>query len=319
MSTRNRVIDITKGLGICLVVMGHLTNQGEWQRIFIHSFHMPLFMILSGYCFKIDKISNILQKSIKKYLLIAYATIFIDILLNMLLKYRFTFPSKKAWVSTFILHGGLWINIPIWFLFTLVLCQVLVTLLLKHSKAILILFTIFLVVSNEIFQYSIHWWVTSTLYAFPFFTVGFVSKIYEKKILQLINSRKSWTNYILMISFVVAIYWNGYTDMYSLVKGKSYLIFMYTGIIGTLFMLKLASSIKDYWGQQKISFLGTKTFIILITHYYICRKLIPILLNYLNLNGWSENIVFQIILTIIIMCGYYVILIPKKKKLIYIA
>jgi fucose 4-O-acetylase-like acetyltransferase len=51
ISYRNQTLDITKGLGILLVVLGHnwmvLHEEGELFRI-IFSFHMPLFFFLSG-------------------------------------------------------------------------------------------------------------------------------------------------------------------------------------------------------------------------------------------------------------------------------
>lgn len=57
MSKRLEYIDIAKGLGILLVVMGHndfgLVSPFFYK--FIYSFHMPLFFFLSGMFFKIDQ------------------------------------------------------------------------------------------------------------------------------------------------------------------------------------------------------------------------------------------------------------------------
>lgn len=51
MSNRNSTIDIAKGIGSILVVLGHnwlvLKDKGEVYRI-IYSFHIPLFLFLSG-------------------------------------------------------------------------------------------------------------------------------------------------------------------------------------------------------------------------------------------------------------------------------
>jgi fucose 4-O-acetylase-like acetyltransferase len=44
-------IDIAKGIGIVLVVMGHMQIMGR----FIYSFHMPMFFMLSGMCFHPEK------------------------------------------------------------------------------------------------------------------------------------------------------------------------------------------------------------------------------------------------------------------------
>lgn len=43
-------ISIAKGIGICLMVVGHA--KMPYIVDFIYMFHMPLFFVLSGYCFK---------------------------------------------------------------------------------------------------------------------------------------------------------------------------------------------------------------------------------------------------------------------------
>ncbi len=70
MTTENRIdwIDISKGIGIILVVLGHTivpqirgeSRAAEFLWIFIYSFHMPLFFFLSGYLFEmgIEKYTN---------------------------------------------------------------------------------------------------------------------------------------------------------------------------------------------------------------------------------------------------------------------
>ena len=54
-------IDIAKGIGIILVVLGHTlvpqvreTGFAGFLWIFIYNFHMPLFFFLSGYLFEKD-------------------------------------------------------------------------------------------------------------------------------------------------------------------------------------------------------------------------------------------------------------------------
>ena len=57
---KNQNIDILKGVAIFLVVFGHCIqycSQGYFDFfenkvfIFIYTFHMPLFMLISGYLF----------------------------------------------------------------------------------------------------------------------------------------------------------------------------------------------------------------------------------------------------------------------------
>src|SRR5471032_3071062 len=56
MSTeRNPEIDLFRGLGILLVVLGHTAGLPEEVHRYVYSFHMPAFFFLSGYLFQIDK------------------------------------------------------------------------------------------------------------------------------------------------------------------------------------------------------------------------------------------------------------------------
>ena len=80
---------------------------------------------------------HIVGKAIRKYLLVAYATIAIDVLISYSSAQE-TIPSVTDWISTLLLVGGLWKNTPIWFLFTLVLCQILLALCVKISPKILL-------------------------------------------------------------------------------------------------------------------------------------------------------------------------------------
>ena len=57
-------IDILKGIGIILVVVGHSNfsfakaTTAMFIQKYIYSFHMPLFFFVSGYLFVKDKYSN---------------------------------------------------------------------------------------------------------------------------------------------------------------------------------------------------------------------------------------------------------------------
>ncbi len=50
-TTRIRYIDIMKGITILLVMVGHYFNN-RLVSTFIWSFHMPLFLFISGYFFR---------------------------------------------------------------------------------------------------------------------------------------------------------------------------------------------------------------------------------------------------------------------------
>lgn len=47
---RDKTVDILRGLGILIMIMGHIIYVKDF-RIWYHSFHMPIFYIVSGYFF----------------------------------------------------------------------------------------------------------------------------------------------------------------------------------------------------------------------------------------------------------------------------
>jgi len=49
---RNNTVSYVKAIGIILMVIGHILSKGCIGHSFIYAFHMPLFFIMSGYCFK---------------------------------------------------------------------------------------------------------------------------------------------------------------------------------------------------------------------------------------------------------------------------
>ena len=51
-------IDLAKGIGIILMVIGHMPSIPSAVHNWIFSFHMPLFFFLSGYMFKKKKVKG---------------------------------------------------------------------------------------------------------------------------------------------------------------------------------------------------------------------------------------------------------------------
>lgn len=51
-NNRDNTFDIIKGIGILLVIIGHLAHGYGVLIPIIYTFHMPLFFIVSGYFYK---------------------------------------------------------------------------------------------------------------------------------------------------------------------------------------------------------------------------------------------------------------------------
>ena len=83
-SNVNRIewIDIAKGIGIILVVIGHNFSDGEniiYLRKWIYSFHMPLFFLLSGILFS-AKQESFKDFSLKELELFFYLILFLQLI-----------------------------------------------------------------------------------------------------------------------------------------------------------------------------------------------------------------------------------------------
>ncbi|MEO2075938.1 MAG: acyltransferase family protein [Bacillus sp. (in: firmicutes)] len=189
---REKWIDIAKGIGIILVVIGHSGNQFAHHYFFW--FHMPLFFLLSGYTFKSDINKNQFWVWAKRrffQLLIPYFSfgIFIIILIsskNML-------NGKLELIDIFrdflrLVFGGQTLKgafAVFWFITCLLVTQVLfaiLTIFVKSIKTqIIIIFAAFIfghfegkfIIQSQV---PIPWSVDVVLISTGYFAVGFYLK-----------------------------------------------------------------------------------------------------------------------------------------------
>ena len=301
-------LDIVKGIGIILVIFGHLAERNQISRILVYSFHMPLFFAISGYLSKPTTIKEIFEKGIRKLVLPTYLILTLDCLIRVVesLLSLNSWPSISEWINGLLIHGGVLWNLPVWFLMTLFVCRILGQL---NNRILWIIFAIcdlicIVGVNTKVPQ----WWLTNTIMAFPFYYLGLISRQYN--ILKLWNNTKiRWKIIGLCVWIVIALY-NGYTDINTHSNGKNYALFLITGVLGTLLLTELANVIKGTKLGYLAEILGKKSMFVLISHYYICRGIVPKFLNYFDVNS---NIGIQILLTMIIVLIYYLFFKIKEK------
>ena len=104
---REEFIDIAKGIAILCVIIGHTWKNAypadKRLMVFIYSFHMPLFFILSGWCLKSTdvKISSVIVKKIKQ-LVVPYVVI--NFIRTMIMSPEL-FLKTEFWRSLFYAAG----------------------------------------------------------------------------------------------------------------------------------------------------------------------------------------------------------------------
>lgn len=205
--------DITKSVAIFCVVWGHClqnmtTNTGYlWSdglSQLIYSFHMPLFMVISGY-FAFGSLSRPIGITLKKkilQLIVPSISWFIIIsLLAMTLHRDFSVERLRHILFT-LPHS-------FWFLKALFLCYIIALAgvwLMRWHKWSVLLFVMIIFCLGEVLNFS------STISMLPFFIAGLLLHIHEKKI----SSHQNWIVVCCLLIF---------TSMFILWEGNEYNIY----------------------------------------------------------------------------------------------
>lgn len=181
---RNIALDITKGIAILLVIVGHCGKIPYMPfRHLIFTFHMPLFFLVSGYFYKQRSLKKTLLKDIV-HLGVPYVVTCIAILLFYLLSWVKTGNSKPFY---YYASASLWGNGTehtcrflgdspiigaIWFLPALLVCKNTYNLL--PSKSRLLFSSVIFVLATVIGRYLIFipFSVLSGLSAIVFYAIG---------------------------------------------------------------------------------------------------------------------------------------------------
>ena len=139
MSKRVEYIDIAKGLGILLVVMGHndFALVSPFFYKFIYAFHMPLFFFLSGMFFKSEVPFLKLLRRRFDTLIKPYITITLLIFFMSLCFTRINFDVATVRVIKSLYANGHYIDwVQLWFLPHLFALNIFAFLFYKVSKSI---------------------------------------------------------------------------------------------------------------------------------------------------------------------------------------
>ena len=209
---RVKYFDIARGIAIILMIVGHTLDFG-WKRNLIFSFHMPLFIIISGMFFKERDIKSFLVNIIKKLIIPYIITIFITNLVKALIidKNIDILSFIKEYIMQ-ILYSFAYLKIKtnvkgigvLWFFPLLAIIRIIFYILKKISKDDKILLgalCFLLSYIGYILGMKEKWLLFSVDVAFScliFYYIGYI--LYNKKILEKILSNKK-------LLFVILIIW----------------------------------------------------------------------------------------------------------------
>lgn len=165
MSERQQYLDISKGIGIICVIVGHTITHGSWLFNIIFSFHMPLFFIVSGILFKRQAISVLVSKRFSS-LVVPYLTtailLFPFALLRQYIKYGeidiLKYLLSVIWGAGFKMQNPSGIEPigAIWFLLAMFWAQVIYNYSPKDKRVKFIFFFLIALIGWSI---GIYYWL----------------------------------------------------------------------------------------------------------------------------------------------------------------
>lgn len=146
---RLKGLDIAKGIGIILVVAGHFFPESSphWYavaRSVIYSFHMPLFLLISGYVYMYAgrdvPYLSFLKKKVKRvvipYFLVSFLFIFIKFIPQMLSLYVKNPVTLESFIKVFYMPEA---AVSLWYLWALWWFYLIVPLLKTRTSRLVML------------------------------------------------------------------------------------------------------------------------------------------------------------------------------------
>ena len=166
---RNIALDITKGIGILLVIIGHCGSIPYMPiRHLIFSFHMPLFFLASGYLHRGKSTKEALKKDFRHlalpYIITCLVIIFYYFIYYLITKSHNSEPLRKYLIASLwgsgTIHSCKYLSHhpaigAIWFLPALLICKNVYNILPKNNSRLVYSSAIF-VVATIIGRYLIY-------------------------------------------------------------------------------------------------------------------------------------------------------------------
>lgn len=198
-------IDMARGYGIILVIIGHLYifKISSW----IYSFHMPLFFLLSGYLFRrSEKFSKYFVKKlnglIKPYVFLSLIIILYRLLEDLLLRKSIN-PVKN--IVAFVLQRR---ETTLWFITCLFIIELMYYFVdkIKYSwiqHLVVALITLVGLSYEKWVGKALFWNVDVAFAAFGFFYIGVLCKKYN--VIEKVNKRLSIIQKVLIFPVLLIL------------------------------------------------------------------------------------------------------------------
>ncbi|MEK4141810.1 acyltransferase family protein [Paenibacillus sp. FSL M7-0547] len=296
---------MAKGIGILLVIMGHVPTVPDELKKLIYSFHIPLFFFISGYLYNsmkynslslVEFIKSRAKRYIVPYFIIGFICFFLFGVLYLLLRDGYSTEYLKSIGKYFIgllySRGGTsWMawSSPLWFLTCIFVAELILYYVLKHFKK---QYLVFLMAGIAGYFYSVitkiplPWNIDVALTATCFMYIGNMCRKHN------VLERVSKIRYvaILFVVLVLSVLFNSKID-FNLRNFGNILLTYSGGVSGSILILLITNMIKQ---SNPLEFFGRNSLLMMGFTYSILN--VVLLLNLSILDNFILNFIVQAIL-----------------------
>ncbi|CAI3704674.1 membrane hypothetical protein [Clostridium neonatale] len=304
---RNKQFDILIFLGISFVVIGHLGGFDLLLSWFpIYSFHIPLFLFVSGYFYKNEKendIASYIKYKFNKFILAYFIwNFFYMILRYILIKLNITaagvgFDLYNFFIVPFQQGTQFGYNLPAWYILTLFLIEVAYILLrklliyikIKNEYVIMIITFIIGILGVKLSQMGYRTGnsliIVKMLFGIPFYHLGF---LYKSKLERKDNIRNlTYFSIIFILQYIIIgltngnvkiSMWNGKFCDDSLPIFAPYII----ALPGIFFWLRISKNLVPILGNNKVIMCISKNSFSIMMHHQFAALIINIVFFIIN-------------------------------------
>lgn len=292
---RNIALDIAKGIGILLVIVGHTAGMKHIGVQLIYCFHMPLFFLIAGYLYHRQDFKTLCIKSAKRLLLPWAIALVIQILISIAwgrwddalgFAQGFLFPDGTRddyrWLANIHSSGA------IWFLPALFWCRIIYALIEQRFAAKSYLITIPVTLAAVLlgrYVLNLPLAIQVGCSALLFYEIG-----YRANQFHVLERNIPWWVFVLFIPLWV--FYERYVsfEMYWYQYGVTYPIDIVVAVFVTLMVVEFGERFTNIKFmriiQECFTWLGVNSIYILCTHTFFL-----LILGYLNESllwpGWG--------------------------------
>jgi len=302
-SNRINYLDMARGLAIFLVVFGHI-YPNDTIRIWLYSFHIPLFFIVSGCLLNYQNEENknmkqIFIKKVKSLILPYIAFSIIRLIIRMILS-NFSILVIMGDLKNSIKLIGIG---PMWFLPALFIAELLFYIIRKTIKKeylriiiIVILLCIPLLLNKN--SNSMLFVLSRSFISLGFIEIGYYTYKFISKI-----DLPYYLIFILVIATIFLSHYNGLVDLYYL-QFNVFLLYIFNAVLGSITMILILKKCRNI---KLLSFWGINSLIIMCTHSDLIAIAKKITGNMLN--GYKTG---AALILVILILEYFIIKIINK-------